>query len=228
MAHIALPPELPPGTLGLAQYRPETGRPLTELVEALLHAPGDLGRADRALIAAYVSVLNDSRFCASTTTEVCAQLLPEGRPLVDKILADPASAPISSKLRALLAIAKAVRDSGHAVTGEVVGAARRAGATDVEIHDAVLIAAVFSMLNRYNDGLAAEQRRDAPACRPAAGGPPSPRRAPEETAEAERLAEAAGTLAEEAGRTSPTSTSRTAGRGRPNCGARPSPAPSAG
>lgn len=196
MAHIALPPELPPGTLGLAQYRPETGRPLTELVEALLHAPGDLGRADRALIAAYVSVLNDSRFCASTTTEVCAQLLPEGRPLVDKILADPASAPISSKLRALLAIAKAVRDSGHAVTGEVVGAARRAGATDVEIHDAVLIAAVFSMLNRYNDGLAAEQRRDAPPCRPTAGGPPSSRRAPEEPAEAGRLADEAENLAE--------------------------------
>jgi hypothetical protein len=32
--------------------------------------------------------------------------------------------------------------------------ARNAGATDVEIHDAVLIAAVFCMCNRYVDGLA--------------------------------------------------------------------------
>ena len=32
--------------------------------------------------------------------------------------------------------------------------ARAAGATDVEIHDTVLIAAVFCMFNRYVDGLA--------------------------------------------------------------------------
>ncbi len=34
------------------------------------------------------------------------------------------------------------------------GQARAAGATDLEIHDTVLIAAVFGMYNRYVDGLA--------------------------------------------------------------------------
>lgn len=33
--------------------------------------------------------------------------------------------------------------------------ARRAGASDEEIHDTVLIAAAFRMLNRYVDGLGA-------------------------------------------------------------------------
>ena len=32
--------------------------------------------------------------------------------------------------------------------------ARESGATDIEIHDAVLIAAAFCMFNRYVDGLA--------------------------------------------------------------------------
>jgi hypothetical protein len=35
----------------------------------------------------------------------------------------------------------------------LVAAARDAGATDVEIHDTVLIAAAFCMFNRYVDGL---------------------------------------------------------------------------
>jgi hypothetical protein len=40
------------------------------------------------------------------------------------------------------------------VTAELVEAARKQGATDVEIHDTVLIAAAFCMYNRYVDGLA--------------------------------------------------------------------------
>ena len=41
------------------------------------------------------------------------------------------------------------------VTGEAVAKARAAGATDLEIHDTVLIAAAFCMFNRYVDGLGA-------------------------------------------------------------------------
>ena len=47
-----------------------------------------------------------------------------------------------------------MRADGRAVTEELVAAARDAGATDVEIHDTVLIAAAFCMFNRYVDGLA--------------------------------------------------------------------------
>src|SRR5262249_46811873 len=73
---------------------------------------------------------------------------------VDQVRADPAQAPISPKLRALLAIAGAVQRSGLDVTTDLVATARDAGATDVEIHDTVLIAAAFCMFNRYVDGLA--------------------------------------------------------------------------
>jgi hypothetical protein len=40
------------------------------------------------------------------------------------------------------------------VTEEDITAARAEGATDLEIHDTALIAAVFCMCNRYVDGLA--------------------------------------------------------------------------
>ena len=74
--------------------------------------------------------------------------------VVEQVKCDPASAPISDKLRALLAIAARVQQNGKLVTTEDVEAARAEGATDVEIHDTVLIAAAFSMFNRYVDGLA--------------------------------------------------------------------------
>ena len=77
-----------------------------------------------------------------------------GMTLVEEVKRDPASAPISDKLRALLAIAAKVKVDGRSVTADDVAAARREGATDIEIHDTVLIAAAFCMFNRYVDGLA--------------------------------------------------------------------------
>ncbi len=74
--------------------------------------------------------------------------------VVEEVRADAASAPVSAKLKALLEIASAVQQSGLNVSAEHIAAARIAAATDLEIHDTVLIAAAFCMLNRYVDGLA--------------------------------------------------------------------------
>ncbi len=60
---------------------------------------------------------------------------------------------ISPKLQALLRIAGAVQRGGRNVTSELVAQAREQGATDLEIHDTVLITAAFCMFNRYVDGL---------------------------------------------------------------------------
>jgi len=46
-----------------------------------------------------------------------------------------------------------VQQGGKNVTDAAVEAARSEGATDIEIHDTVLIAAAFCMYNRYVDGL---------------------------------------------------------------------------
>jgi uncharacterized peroxidase-related enzyme len=153
MPHITLN-SAEPGIRGLLRYRPETARPLNELAEVLLRGPSTLTRGERELIAAYVSALNACRYCASAHSACAAAQLPEGATLVEQVHADPASAAVSAKLRALLNIAAAVRDGGPAVTADLVAAARAAGAIDVEIHDTVLIAAAFCMFNRYVDGLA--------------------------------------------------------------------------
>jgi len=97
--------------------------------------------------------LNECTFCCSSHSAFAAAQLDAGMSLVDQVRTDLETAPVSDKLRALLRIAAVVREDGRKVTTELVAAARMEGATDVEIHDTVLIAAAFCMFNRYVDGL---------------------------------------------------------------------------
>ncbi|TDC80633.1 carboxymuconolactone decarboxylase family protein [Micromonospora sp. KC606] len=156
MAHIdlGLDEKNFPGITGPMRFRPETARPLNDLAEVLLRAPHPtLTSGERELIAAYVSGLNECRFCCDSHSALAAAQLPAGGQLVGQVRSDPDTAPIGDRLRALLRIAAAVQQDGRQVTIALVEAARQAGATDLEIHDTVLIAAAFCMFNRYVDGL---------------------------------------------------------------------------
>ena len=157
--HIKVSPDVP-GIRALLLARPETAGPLTDLTQILLHAPNSLTRGERELIAAYVSRLNDCTFCCTSHAAIAACLL-DSEKLVDAVLVSPDTAPVSSKMKALLTIAGLVQQSGRAVRTEDVARARREGATDTEIHDTVLIAAAFCMFNRYVDGLDAWTPTDA-------------------------------------------------------------------
>lgn len=156
MAHISLGVDESefPGINGPMQFRPETAKPLAELAEVLLRGPHTLTAGERELIAAYVSGLNECTFCCNSHSAFAAVQLDEGMPLVDQVRADLEAAPVSDKLRALLRIATAVQEDGRKVSEAMVEAARAEGASDLEIHDTVLIAAAFCMYNRYVDGLA--------------------------------------------------------------------------
>jgi uncharacterized peroxidase-related enzyme len=151
--HIQLPEGLPGITSGFA-FRPETAKPLRELAETLLRGPNSLTSGEREMIAAFVSSLNDCHFCQASHSAAAAHHLDGNYTLVDAVKCDYERAPVSEKLKALLAIAPKVRRSGKDVTSGDIERARATGATDVEIHDAVLIAAAFCMYNRYVDGLA--------------------------------------------------------------------------
>ncbi|MEW2065187.1 carboxymuconolactone decarboxylase family protein [Streptomyces sp. NPDC007002] len=155
MPHIALHNDLP-GITGLMAQRPDTGGPLGDLANALLRAPSSLPPGERELIAAYVSQLNDTEFCSSSHGAFAAAQLPGGRELVRDVLADPDTAPISARLRALLAVAAEVQSAARPVSDQAIAAARAEGADDTDLHDTVLIAAAFCMYNRYVSGLATE------------------------------------------------------------------------
>jgi len=162
MPHIDLPAEIP-GIGSAFAFRPETAKPMRELANILLFQPGDhasLPSRDRELIAAFVSSRNTCFFCQTSHGAAAAAHTGGSPELVASVCADPSTAEISNKLKALLVIAAHVQGDAKSVTPAIIEQARAEGATDLEIHDTVLIAAAFCMYNRYVDGLATWQPRN--------------------------------------------------------------------
>jgi uncharacterized peroxidase-related enzyme len=153
MAHIKVE-EGVPGIRSLVLFRPETGQYLYELVQILLRGESTLTEAERELIAAYVSHRNDCMFCRDSHAAASRCLYGNEKNIVDEVLKDLHEANVSDKMKALLSIAGKVQVLGKEVNDEDIAVARKHNATDREIHDTVLIAATFSMFNRYVDGLA--------------------------------------------------------------------------
>jgi uncharacterized peroxidase-related enzyme len=141
-----------PGITGLLEYRTDTAKPIRELTQFLLRGTNTLTAAERELIATAVSGGNQCTFCTAAHTAAADKLLGENE-TSQKVLQNIDTAPVSKKLKALLTIALQVRENGRSVTAETIANAKIEGATDIEIHDTVLIAALFCLYNRYVDGL---------------------------------------------------------------------------
>jgi uncharacterized peroxidase-related enzyme len=152
MPHIPLPDHLP-GITGLLEYRLDTALPIRELTQLLLRGESTLSQGERELIAALVSSRNNTNFCNAAHTKAADLLLGE-TDTARAVKADIETASVSEKMKALLQIAALTQQSGRAVTPQAIARAHEAGATDREIHDTVLIAALFCLYNKYVDGLA--------------------------------------------------------------------------
>ena len=160
MAYIDLPKGLY-GIRGPMAFRPETAKPINELAELLLRSDNNtLTRGERELIATYVSYLNDCFFCQNAHGALAQHYLACDMEFIDSIKLNYNAMDISDKMKALLAIAGSVQKGGKFVTPEQIEKARSLGATDKELHDTVLIAALFCLCNRYVDGLGTEANPD--------------------------------------------------------------------
>jgi uncharacterized peroxidase-related enzyme len=152
MPYIPLPEHLP-GITGLLEYSQVTAHPIRILTQTLLRGESTLTPAERELIATIVSHNNECKFCTAAHTAAADVLLGESE-TCEIMKQDIDAAPVSEKMKALLKIAKQVQVSGKAITEDAIALAKERGATDIEIHDTVLIAALFCLYNRYVDGMA--------------------------------------------------------------------------
>src|SRR5205809_4632759 len=159
MPHIDVDPDLP-GIRSLMAFSPETAEPMGKLANLMLRTNEGLSMAEREMIAAYVSYLNDCFYCQQSHGAIAVCYLNGDEALVEQVKKDYEHADISDKLKALLSIAGSVQKGGKYVTEAQIEKAKQEGATDRDIHDTVLIAAMFCMFNRYVDGLASNTPTD--------------------------------------------------------------------
>lgn len=153
MPHIQLRSDLY-GITSLLDYRKQTASPLCTLTQLLLRGESTLSEAERELIASYVSYLNDCSFCSSAHGAAVCRLPGGSAEQINSMSKEINSIPVSEKLKSLLQLAGKVQQGGNYTTHEEIDAAKKLGATDREVHDTVLIAALFCLYNRYVDGLA--------------------------------------------------------------------------
>ncbi len=152
MPHIQLPGNLP-GMRGLLAFRPAIAPSLSALTNTLLRSDEGLLKGERELIGAFVSALNDCFICRHVHGAVAQCHLDVDSDFMQKVVTDFQHSELSEKMKSLLAIAESAQRGGKFVTREQVEFARESGATDVEIHDTVLITGLFCLFNRYLDGL---------------------------------------------------------------------------
>jgi uncharacterized peroxidase-related enzyme len=137
---------------------------MNQLADKLLCGP--LSLVERELIATYVSAANDCVYCQTVHGAIAAYHMGGDEQIVTQVKDNFRTAPISGKLKALLMIADQVQRRGKKVRVTDINRARKQGASDLEIHDTVLIASMFcTCTGRWLDSRRSRKSREDTAPR---------------------------------------------------------------
>jgi uncharacterized peroxidase-related enzyme len=112
-----------------------------------MRGPSEWTIAERELMAAMVAKWNSCDFCIRAHGAVAAKSM--ARPLLDAVLADFRSAPISEALKAALAFLETMTLRPAELSKEHAMAARDAGVTAGALQDAIAVGALFNIISRY-------------------------------------------------------------------------------
>lgn len=130
----------------------ELGRLFAEYHEVLMRGPSPFTPGERELIAAYTSAINACAFCAGEHTAVAEAFgIEDG--LVEAMMADFDTAPISDKMRPVLAYTRKLTETPSRMTQADADQVYAAGWDDQALYHAVSVCAAFNMDNRVVDGL---------------------------------------------------------------------------
>lgn len=139
------------GIPDIVRAEPKKFAPLGAFTQAVLRGPSPLSVAERELIAAFVSGVNQCQYCHGVHTATAANFGIEPA-LFDGLMADVDGADVTPKLRALLRYVRKLTETPSRMTDGDFKAAVDAGCTAEEIRDAVTICALFNLYNRLIEG----------------------------------------------------------------------------
>jgi uncharacterized peroxidase-related enzyme len=162
-----------PGTkLLFALIRAFSGQPVPDAAKLVFYRPGFYGSrakkftheamrgpsawsvADRELMAAYVSKVNESAFCIGAHTATAGQAYQDGAK-VQAVLADLESAPLSGGLRETLRMLGKLTREGKVDSGDM-REVLSAGVSPQQVEDALAVCAAFNTTDRLADAFGFE------------------------------------------------------------------------
>ena len=127
------------------------GTPLGAWTQATMRGPSEWSIGERELMAALVAKWNSNAFCIGAHRAVAAKAL--DRLLVDAVLDDFRSAPISVQLKATLAFLETMTLRPAELSAENARTVFRAGVCGAALDDAIAVATLFNIVTRYADAL---------------------------------------------------------------------------
>jgi uncharacterized peroxidase-related enzyme len=144
-----------PDAARLGFYRPSFyGKLMNAFTHESMRGSSRWSVGDRELMAAYVSKLNECRFCISAHTETSSEAYHD-RGKVAAVLSDLETAPVGEPLRSTLRmIGKLTRQ--HEVSVADVRSVLDAGASPSQIEDALAVCFAFNATNRLADAFGFE------------------------------------------------------------------------
>ena len=144
-----------PDAARLVFYRPGFyGAQSKRFTHAAMRGPSAWSIADRELMAAYVSKVNESAFCIGAHTATAGQAY-QDRAKVQAVLADLDSAPIEDGLRATLRMLGKLTREGKADAGDM-REVLSAGVSRQQVEDALAVCAAFNTTDRLADAFGFE------------------------------------------------------------------------
>lgn len=127
---------------------PQIHRHMAPAVEETLRGNKEIGEGQSEFVFAYVSGLNDCKYCFGSHTEV-ARLYGLGPEIMDAALADPEDKSIDSKLSALLVCAKTLTLNLGSFGEKDAQAVMEAGWSEEALHHTICIVAMAAFMNRF-------------------------------------------------------------------------------
>ncbi len=132
----------------ILKMSPRAGKALIEMHEPIMRGPSALTEGQREVIAAYVSGLNQCRYCYGVHSEAAKAYGDVNTSAVDRMMENLETAGFDPKLTAMLRFAGKLTRAPASVTDEDAQAARGAGWDDQALHDATMVVCCFNFMNR--------------------------------------------------------------------------------
>lgn len=125
--------------------------PLMEYTDALLRDEGELTKAERELIATYVSSLNACTFCYGAH-KIYAEAFGIDGAMIEALVADVDSVSGLDKLKPILHYVKKLNFLPGKIVQSDAQAVFNAGWTEEALYEATQVCALFNMMNRIIEG----------------------------------------------------------------------------
>ncbi len=149
----SLPPEA--GLLQVFQAFPNIARPLIEYQETLLRGESPFSVAERELIAACVSGVNNCDYCRAvhSRTAIALGIQTEA---ISEVISESTLEHLDPRMRPVLEFVRKLTVAPGKITRADVDPILAAGWNDRALHDAAAICGLFNLMNRLVNGLGVE------------------------------------------------------------------------